>query len=110
MPRHLPDSAGFTYMIPVMVLAITIEVLGHVTNWEWAGVEGLRHMAAGLRPRSSTPRTSTPGPRLTAKPTVTSRGTTYGPTLDTAPETLLAVLEAMGQADLARPSCFHWGS
>jgi hypothetical protein len=26
-------------------------VLAHVTDWEWVGVEGLRHMAAGQSPQ-----------------------------------------------------------
>jgi hypothetical protein len=27
------------------------DVLAHVADWEWVGVEGLRHMAAGQSPQ-----------------------------------------------------------
>ncbi len=85
------------------------DVLGHVADWEWVGVEGLRRMAAG-RPldiayiadidawneRQAQARADQPWEEIWAD-------------LHAAREELLEILDGMRQADLMRSYVFPWG-
>jgi uncharacterized damage-inducible protein DinB/predicted RNase H-like HicB family nuclease len=86
------------------------DVLGHVADWEWLGVEGLRHMAAGDAPQVEQVTDVDAWNRDHAE---TRRGQPWERVWDDlhgARRALLEVLGGLGQAGLARSFPMSWGS
>jgi hypothetical protein len=86
------------------------DVIGHITDWEWIGAEGLRSMAAGRQPEVEDAgdleawnqahyeaRRDQPWDRL------------WGD-FNGVHEELVKTLAGMGQAEMARSFRFPWGS
>jgi len=87
------------------------DVLGHVADWEWVGVEGLRHMAAGRPPRVEHVEDIEAWNRAHAE---VRRGQSWEEVwadLHAARRAMLDVLESeeLSQASLGRTFSFPWG-
>jgi len=86
------------------------DVLGHVADWEWVGVEGLRHMAAGRSPQVEHIESIDAWNRAHAEARRGKAWEDVGADLHAARDALLEILNGMSQADLARSFIFPWGS
>jgi hypothetical protein len=84
-------------------------VLGHVADWEWLGVEGLRLMAAGRPPDVEFVGDVEAWNQAHAAARRSWLWDAVWDDFQAAREALLAGLEKMGQADLARTFPFSWG-
>jgi predicted RNase H-like HicB family nuclease/uncharacterized damage-inducible protein DinB len=85
------------------------DVLGHIADWEWLGVEGLRHMAMG-QPPGVEPITDIDGwNRIRAQARRDQPWERVCADLTAARTALLAEVEGMAEEALARPFAFPWG-
>ncbi|MBN1811698.1 MAG: type II toxin-antitoxin system HicB family antitoxin [Anaerolineae bacterium] len=85
------------------------DVLGHMADWEWVGVEGLRLMAAGRPPRVEHIESLDAWNQAHCE---ARRDQPWGEVWDdfhAAREAMVAVLSDMSQDDLARSFIFPWG-
>ena len=85
-------------------------MLGHVADWEWLGVEGLRHMAAGHAPQVERVTSIDAWNRNHAQARRDQSWETVWDDLHRAREGLLEVLDGMDQAALSRSFPSPWGS
>jgi predicted RNase H-like HicB family nuclease/uncharacterized damage-inducible protein DinB len=85
------------------------DVLGHVADWEWVGVEGMRHMAAGRAPQVEHIADIDAWNQSHAKARRDQPWDVVWADLHAARRDFLEVLGGMEQADLARTFPFHWG-
>jgi hypothetical protein len=85
------------------------DVLGHVADWEWFGVEGLRQMAAGQAPQVEHVQDIDAWNQTHAEARRDQPWETVGADLHAARRALLDVLEEMSQAQLGRSFPFPWG-
>jgi uncharacterized damage-inducible protein DinB len=85
------------------------DVLGHVTDWEWVGVEGLRYMATGRPPEVEHIENIDAWNQVHAEARRDQPWDVVWADLHAAREVLLQVLEGMGQDDLGRSFRFPWG-
>ena len=84
------------------------DVLGHVADWEWFGVEGLRQMAAGRAPQVEHIESIDAWNQTHADARRHQPWETVCADLQAARRVLLDVLEEMSQAQLARSFPFPW--
>jgi uncharacterized damage-inducible protein DinB/predicted RNase H-like HicB family nuclease len=85
------------------------DVLGHVADWEWVGVEGLRQMAAGQPPEIGNIADIDAWNQAHYEARRDQPWEDVWADLHAAREAMLEVLEGMGQTDLSRPFKFPWG-
>ena len=78
------------------------DVLGHIADWEWLGVEGLRHMAAGQPPQVEHVEDVDAWNQAHAEARRQQPWNEIWADLHAARRALLAVLEGMDQADMGR--------
>lgn len=84
------------------------DVLAHVADWEWVGVEGLRHMAAGQSPGVEYVEDLDAWNRVHCAARRDQPWQDVWADLHAAREAMVEVLEEMSQADLARSFTFPW--
>lgn len=85
------------------------DVLGHVADWEWVGVEGLRQMAIGQPPQVEHVQDIDAWNRAHAEARRDQPWEDVWADLHAARQALLEILEGMSQADLAQSFPFPWG-
>jgi uncharacterized damage-inducible protein DinB/predicted RNase H-like HicB family nuclease len=85
------------------------DVLGHVADWEWVGVEGLQQMAAGHAPQIERIKSIEAWNQAHAEARHDQPWEEVWADLHAARRALLEVLEGMEQASLARSFLFPWG-
>jgi hypothetical protein len=85
------------------------DVLGHVADWEWVGVEGLRQMAAARPLDSEHIADIESWNQEHAEARRDQRWEEVWADLHAARKELLEILEGMSQADLMRSYVFPWG-
>jgi uncharacterized damage-inducible protein DinB/predicted RNase H-like HicB family nuclease len=85
------------------------DVLGHVADWEWVGVEGLQQMAAGHAPQIERIESIEAWNQAHAEARHDQPWEEVWADLHAARRALLEVLEGMEQASLARSFPFPWG-
>lgn len=85
------------------------DVVGHVADWEWFGVEGLRLMAAGQPPQVELVEDIDSWNQAHAQARRNQPWELAWTDLHASRETLLGVLRAMDQEILARTFAFPWG-
>ncbi|HIE37753.1 MAG TPA: DUF664 domain-containing protein [Anaerolineae bacterium] len=78
------------------------DVLGHVADWEWLGVEGLRHMAAGQPPRVEHVEDVDAWNQAHAEARREQPWDDVWADFHAARQALLTVLEGVDQADMGR--------
>lgn len=86
------------------------DVLGHVADWEWVGVEGLRCMAAGRSPRVEHIESLNAWNQAHCEARRDQPWAEVWADLCAAREAMLKTLEGMGRDDLAQHFPFPWGS
>ena len=84
------------------------DVLTHVTDWEWVGVEGLRHMAAGQSPQVEYIEDIDAWNQVHFEARHDQPWEMVWSDLHAARDALLEVLEGMSQTDLVRSFVFPW--
>ncbi len=84
-------------------------MLGHTADWEWVGVEGLRHMAAGQSPQVEHIKDIDAWNRVHAKARHDQPWEMVRSDLHAARDALLEALERMSQTDLVQSFAFPWG-
>ncbi|MFQ6102341.1 MAG: DinB family protein [Anaerolineae bacterium] len=84
------------------------DVLGHITDWEWLGEEGLRQMATGRPPQVEHIEDIDVWNQVHVDARRDQSWEEVWVELHAARETLLEVLNGMSQADLARSFPFPW--
>jgi uncharacterized damage-inducible protein DinB/predicted RNase H-like HicB family nuclease len=85
------------------------DVLGHVADWEWFGVEGLRQMSAGQPPQVEHVQDIDAWNQAHVKARRDQPWETVWADLQAARRALLEILEEMSQAELGRSFPFPWG-
>ena len=85
------------------------DVLGHVADWEWLGVEGLRQMAAGRAPQVEHVEDLDAWNRAHVEARRDQSWEAVWADFHAARRTLLEVLEGMSQAHLERSFPSPWG-
>jgi uncharacterized damage-inducible protein DinB/predicted RNase H-like HicB family nuclease len=85
------------------------DVLGHVADWEWFGVDGLRQMAAGQSPQVEHVQDIDAWNQAHVEARRDQAWETVWADLHAARRALLDVLEEMSQAQLGRSFPFPWG-
>jgi uncharacterized damage-inducible protein DinB/predicted RNase H-like HicB family nuclease len=85
------------------------DVVGHIADWEWFGVDGLCQMAAGQPPRVEHVRDIDAWNQAHAEARRSQPWETVWTDLHAARRALLDVLEEMSQAQLGRSYPFPWG-
>ncbi len=85
------------------------DLVGHVADWEWVGVEGLRRMAAGQPPGVERILDINEWNRVHVAARREQGWETVWADLHAARQRLLDVLEGMSQDDLAPTFPFPWG-
>jgi len=85
------------------------DVLGHLADWEWFGVEGLRQMAAGHAPQVEHVEDIDVWNQVHAEARRDQPWEDVWADLHAARRALLEVLEGMSQAELDRSFPFPWG-
>ena len=85
------------------------DVLGHVADWEWLGVDGLRHMAAGHAPQVERVEDLDAWNHAHAEARRDQPWEAIWANLHAARRALLEALEGMSQAGLTRSFPFPWG-
>jgi hypothetical protein len=85
------------------------DLLAHVADWEWVGVDGLRDMAAGRSPQVEHIADIEAWNQAHYGARRDQPWDDVWSDLHAAREQLLEVLEGMGQAELARSFRFPWG-
>jgi uncharacterized damage-inducible protein DinB/predicted RNase H-like HicB family nuclease len=85
------------------------DVLGHVADWEWFGVDGLRQMAAGQAPQVEHIESIDAWNQAHAEARRDQPWETVWADLHATRRALLDVLEEMSQAELGRFFPFPWG-
>jgi len=85
------------------------DVLGHVADWEWLGVDGLRQMAAGQPPQVEHVGDLDSWNQAHVEARRDQQWETVWADLHAARRTLLDVFEEMSQAELGRSFPFPWG-
>jgi hypothetical protein len=85
------------------------DLLGHVADWEWVGVDGLRHMAAGRSPQVEHIADVDAWNQVHCEARRDQPWDDAWAELHAAREALVEVLEGMGQVDLSQPFRFPWG-
>ncbi len=86
------------------------DVLAHMADWEWLGVEALRYMAAGQPPQVEHVKDIDAWNRARAEARRDQPWDDVWADFYAAREALLKILEGMSQADLARSFPLPWGS
>ncbi len=87
------------------------DVLGHIADWEWVGVEGLRDMAAGRSPRVEYVADIDAWNQVHADARRDQPWKEVWADLHAAREAFLEVLDGMSEADLERRVFpFPWGA
>jgi uncharacterized damage-inducible protein DinB/predicted RNase H-like HicB family nuclease len=84
------------------------DVLGHIADWEWLGVEGLRHMAAGQPPQVEPVEDVDAWNRAHAEARREQPWDEVWADFHAARRALLAVLEGIDQADMGRLFSTPW--
>jgi len=84
------------------------DVLGHIADWEWLGVEGLRHMAAGQPPQVEHVEDVDAWNRAHAEARHEQSWDEVWADFHAARRALLAILEGMDQDDLGRLFSTPW--
>ena len=85
------------------------DVLAHVADWEWVGVEGLRQMAAGQAPQVEHIKSIEAWNQTHAEARRDQPWEAVWGDLHAARQALLEALEGMEQDGLARAFPFPWG-
>jgi hypothetical protein len=85
------------------------DVIGHLTDWQWAGVEGLRDMAVGHSPKCEHISNIESWNRAHAAARQDEAWEEVWADLNLAREGLASVLEGMTQEALTRSYHFPWG-
>jgi len=85
------------------------DVLGHVADWEWVGVEGLRCMAAGQSPQVEYIESIDAWNQAHREARRDQPWEQVWDDFHAAREALVAVLRDMARDDLARSFAFPWG-
>ncbi len=85
------------------------DVLGHVADWEWFGMEGLREMAAGHAPQVERIESIEDWNRAHADARRHQPWETVWADLHAARRALLEVIEEISLAELGRSFPFPWG-
>ena len=85
------------------------DVLGHVADWEWLGVEGLRQMSAGHAPQVGHVEDIDAWNRAHSEARRDQPWEAVWTDLHAARQSLLEVIEKMSQAELGRSFPFPWG-
>ena len=85
------------------------DVLGHVADWEWVGVEGLRQMAAGQPPEVGNIADIDAWNQTHYETRRDQPWADVWADLHAAREAMVEVPEGMGQADLSQSFKFPWG-
>jgi uncharacterized damage-inducible protein DinB/predicted RNase H-like HicB family nuclease len=86
------------------------DVLGHIADWEWIGVEGLRQMAAGQSPQIEHVVDLDAWNQVHCEARRAQPWENVWADLHAARAALLETLERMSRADLARFFSFPWGT
>jgi uncharacterized damage-inducible protein DinB len=86
------------------------DVVGHVADWEWFGVDGLRQMAAGQAPQVEHIENIDAWNQIHAEARRDQSWEAVWADLHAARRALLDVLEEMSQAELGRFFPFPWGA
>jgi len=86
------------------------DVLGHVADWEWFGVDGLRQMAAGHAPQVEYVEDLDTWNQAHVETRRDQPWEAVWADLHAARQALLDVLEEMSQAQLGRSFPFPWGA
>jgi len=85
------------------------DVLAHVADWEWLGVEGLRHMAAGRPPQVEHVEDIDAWNQAHYEARRDQPWEDVWSDLHAAREALVGLVEGMGRTDLSRAFAFPWG-
>jgi hypothetical protein len=101
--------AGQRTSRPVCGVWTLRDLLGHIADWEWYGVEGLRQMAAGQPPDPEPIDGIESWNRSHAEARREQPWEVVWEDLHAARQAFLAVLEGMSQAAMTRSFPFAWG-